>query len=132
MTAPADPLFYLRDPIVLVAVVVVLVVVWQLSGLRTRRLRRKRADLRARAGRTDNPRERHALMLQWSELGGLREHERASRRRSAREAGQKARAAGRPLSANPYRHALWGPGRRWRRGWKSVDRNIRWIRRHRP
>lgn len=131
MPPGVDPLIVLQDPIVLVAAAVVLLALWRFSGLRKRRLRKHRATLRARAGRAESLRERHALMQQWNELGGLRERERAGRQRSAREDGQKARAAGRPISANPYRHGLWGEGRQWKRGWRSVDRHIRWIHRHR-
>jgi hypothetical protein len=94
-------------------------------------MQRRRAALRVQARRAASPRQRHELMQQWQELGGRRDRERSHRLRAAREEGQKARAIGWPLSANPYGHGLWGPGRFWKRGWKSVDRQIRWIERHR-
>jgi len=121
----------LQEPLLWLALALLALGVWRLSGVRQRRLRRHRAQLRVRARRAATPRERRELMLQWSELGGLREHERATRKRSAREEGQKARVAERPLSANPYRHSLWGPGRLWKHGWQAVDRHIRWIEQHR-
>jgi hypothetical protein len=122
----------LQDPLLWLAGVLLALGVWRLSGARQRRLRRRRAQLRVRAGRAATLRERHELMQQWSELGGLREHARVSRLRAAREDGQKARAAGSPLSANPHPHSFWGPGRLWKRGWQAVDRHIRWIEQHRP
>lgn len=131
MTDSAALWQFLQDPIVLLAGVLVAGVAWRLSGARTRRLRRQRAALRVRARHAASPRERRELMLQWNELGGLRERERGQRHRAAREEGQKARAAGRPLRANPYLHAWWGPGRLWKRGWQSVERRIRWLESHR-
>ncbi|HEX9841854.1 MAG TPA: hypothetical protein VGC20_03850 [bacterium] len=121
----------LSDPILWLFLAVIALIVYRLSGARRRLLRRRRAALRVQASRADSLRERRELMLKWNELGGLRERERLARQRSAREQGQKARAAGRPLSANPYAHGLWGNGRLWKRGWKAVDRHIRWIERHR-
>jgi hypothetical protein len=121
----------LREPVLWLVVATLGLLAWRWSGVRKRRLRQRRASLRLRARQAETPRERRELMLQWSELGGLREHARVQGQRNARAEGQRARATGRPLSANPYRHALWGPGRLWKRGWKSVDRQIRWIRKHR-
>lgn len=126
-----DPLLLLKDPIFILAGVVLLLVIYRFSSLHRARQRKRRASLRVRARHAENPRERRELMLQWNEMGGLRDHKRARQSRSAREQGQKARAAGRPLSANPYRHSLWGDGRLWKLGWRSVDRNIRWIERRR-
>jgi hypothetical protein len=50
---------------------------------------------------------------------------------AARQEGQQARSEGRPLSANPYGTAVWGRGRAWKEGWDSVEKQIRWIERHR-
>jgi len=130
---PADDSLwiYLREPVVWLLFALVGLLMYRLSGVRKRRLRKHRAALRLRAARAATPRERRELMLQWNELGGLKEHARRQRRVSAREEGQKARAAGRSRSANPYGHSLWGEGRLWKQGWKSVDHNIRWIRKRR-
>jgi hypothetical protein len=121
----------LSDPVLWLVVGVLALLAWRLSGVRKRRLRKRRAALRVQARRTASPRQRRELMLAWHELGGLREHARSQRQRTAREQGQKARAAGRPLSANPYPHSLWGEGRLWKQGWMSVDQRVRWIRQHR-
>jgi hypothetical protein len=121
----------LGDPIFLLLGAVVLLLAWRLSGVRSRRLRKRRAQLRRQAREEASPRRRHELMQHWNELGGLREIRRGEEKRQARDQGSRARAGGRPLSANPYGHGLWGKGRQWKLGWKSVDRNIRWIERHR-
>ncbi len=131
LAAQPEWMTYLQDPIALVALGVLLLIAYRLSGLHRRRQRRQRARLRVEARHAENPRERRDLMLAWNELGGLRELRRGAEARSAREEGQKARAAGRPRTANPYGLGLWGKARRWRLGWKAVDRNIRWIHRHR-
>ena len=120
----AEPIMQL---LVLLFVLLLGVGVYRLSGLRRRRLRRRRASLRKQAARAETPRERRTLMLQWSELGGLDDYQRAARRDSAREDGRKARTAGQPLSANPFGHGLWGAGRQWKQGWRMVDQNIRWL-----
>ena len=119
------------DPIFLVAVAIALLVIYRFSGIRTRRLRRQQAALHVQATRETNPIRRRELLQQWSELGGPRESRRTFDRRRVRDQGQKARVSGKARSANPYPHSLWGGGRLWKLGWKSVDRNIKWIERQR-
>ena len=119
------------DPLIILPAALVMLLVWQLSGMRKRRLRRKRAQLRLAAHQADTLQKRHQLMMEWKELGGLKEYRRGAQRRGVREEGQKARVQGRPLSANPYGTGWWGQGRQWKRGWQTVERHIRWIESHR-
>lgn len=120
----AEPIVWMIAAVLAAAVGAV---AYRLSGVHGRRLRRRRAHLRKQAAQAESPRQRRELMLAWNELGGLKEHHRRARTDNAREQGRKARADGRPLSANPFSHALWGPGRQWKLGWRAVDRHIRWI-----
>ncbi len=117
----------LLDPIFLVVAAVALWVIYRFSGIRTWRLRRQQAALHVQATRETNPSRRRELLQQWSELGGPQESKRTFDRRRVRDQGQKARVSGKPRSANPYPHSLWGRGRLWKLGWKAVDRNIKWI-----
>ena len=109
----------------------VLWLVYRFSGLRQRLLQRRARRILAQAARAESPRRRRELLLHLQETGAPPESRRAQVRRSAREEGRRARTAGRPRSANPYLISLWGKGREWKAGWRSVDRNVRWLHRQR-
>lgn len=119
------------DPIFLIPTALLVLLFWRLSGFRTRRLRKKRARLRVAAKQAVSLKDRHRLMMEWKELGGLKEYRKGTTRRGVRAEGQKARVQGRPMSANPYGLGLLGQGRQWKRGWRSVDHHVRWIESHR-
>lgn len=119
-----------RDPFFLLAGLLAAFVVYWLSGYRGKALRRRRAKLRTAAAQESNVWRRRELMARWSELGGAKESRRNLTRRLVRDQGQKARVGGRSRSSNPYGSGLWGKSRLWKLGWKAVDRNIRWIERH--
>lgn len=104
---------------------------WRMSGFRKRRLQRRLTRLQIQVRRESNPRKRQELLQRWQELGGPRAARHTLSRQSARSKGQKARMEGRPGSSNPFGTRWWGEGRSWRKGWKSVERNIRWIENHR-
>lgn len=118
-------------PIVWLLLALALWVAWLLSGIPRRRRRRERARLLARAQRESSPLRRRALLLQAHELGSPRSDARELERQAVRQQGQQARSAGLPLSTNPYGRGLWGKARTWKEGWLSVERQIRWIEKHR-
>ena len=119
-----------KDPIFILAALLVAFAVYWLSGFRGKALRRRRAKLRSAAAQESNVWRRRELLARWSELGGVKESRRTLTRRLVRDQGQKARVGGKSLYSNPYGIGLWGKGRLWKLGWKAVDRNIRWIERH--
>ncbi len=125
----------LLDPVVLiVAALAVLALVWRFSGFRNRKIGGELASLRARAMEETNPRKRQEILQRFHELGGVKETQRMQARQSAKDDGRKARMNGRSRFANPYNPlglGLWGRGRLWLQGWKSVEQNIRWIEKHR-
>jgi len=117
------------DPILLLPLGAAVLLWWR---WRTRRARRRRLLRLTHLLRHErNPQRRHALLVEWRALGGPRLARRHARTHGAREAGRRARAAGQPISANPHPFARWGAGRHWRAGWRAVERQVRWLERHR-
>ncbi len=99
---------------------------------RARRQRRlRRARLAAAARRETDPQKRREMLLRWNDMGGGDAAKRAMRRNAIREQGQQARTRGEPLTANPYPITFWGRGRQWKAGWKSVEKQVRWLESHR-
>lgn len=120
------------DPLVLALLVLALAGLgWRFSGFRKRKVRRELARLSALAKQETNPRKRQEMLHRFQEIGGVGESKRIQATRSAVDEGAKARMNGRSRIANPYGLGLWGRARQWRKGWKSVDQNIRWIQSHR-
>ena len=123
------------DPAVLIVLaLVVLALVWRFSGYRNRKVGGELSRLRDRAKEETSPRKRQEILQRFHELGGVKETQRAQAKQSAKDEGRKARMDGRSRFSNPYHPfnlGLWGKGRLWRQGWKSVEQNIRWIEKHR-
>jgi len=118
-------------PIVALLALLIAWLSWRLSGIPAKKHLQKMAALKAAYHRENNPRRKHQLMMEWNEMGGHKYGRQELERREDTGMGQRARAEGLPLSANPFRHSLWGRGRNWSKGWRAVDRNIRWIHQHR-
>ena len=88
-----------------------------------------KAALERQLRRETDPRRRTELMSRWNDLGGYAESKRKFQTKLLRKAGQEAHMRGEPASANPYLFSVWGRGRQWKEGWKSVEQNVRWLRR---
>lgn len=119
------------DPLYLIPPALAALLFYRFSGARRKKLRRKRALLWRQYQRERNAARKLALLGELRAVGLVKESKRALRRREAVSQGQEARSAGQTLHANPYRLRRWGRGRLWRQGWFAVERNIRWIERHR-
>ena len=87
--------------------------------------------LRAQAKEETNPRKRQKILQRFHELGGVKETQRIQAKQSAKDEGRKARMNGKSRFSNPHGLGLWGKGKLWAEGWKSVEQNIRWIEKHR-
>lgn len=117
----------LGEPFILIILALLVWLGYLATGHGARRKKRKRDDLQRQALREAEPAKRRELLMAWNEMGGLEQKRVEVRKRAIRAQGQKARISGQSASDNPFPSQWWGYGKQWRRGWKGVDRNIRWL-----
>ena len=127
---------FFSDPLFLLLLGVAVLLLYRLISRPGRNRRQRLEQLRLQAAREPHPARRRELVMEWNEMGGYSQEKKTREEKAARILGQKARISGEPVSANPFGTmplgiALGGQGKQWRQGWKSVDRNIRWLARKR-
>ncbi len=115
------------DPTVGLAIAAAGWAIYWLSGVPGRRRQAKKRRLLIRLRNETDPQRRQQLLLRWYGLNGQQGAKPALRAGLVGLMGQDARRRGKPISANPYRNRIWGRGKQWKAGWRSVDRHVRWV-----